>query len=193
LAFVAYPTAISKLPALNAFFGVIFFITLLTLGIDSAFALQEAFTTGFHDKWKITSEKLALGFVLVAFPISLVFTTRGGFFWFDIVDKWICDFGLVVAGLGQCVIVGYLYNTQEFRHYLNGISEIRLGGWWIIALRYITPAVLIIILVMNLRAEILDTYGGYPRWATWLGGWGTIALSAAVGYYLWRRPGRVDD
>ena len=193
LAFVAYPTAITKLPALNAFFGVIFFITLLTLGIDSAFALQEAFTTGFHDKWKISSEKLALGFVLVAFPISLVFTTKGGFFWFDIVDKWICDFGLVVAGLGQCVIVGYLYNSQEFRQYLNGISEIRLGGWWNIALRYITPVVLMIILVMNLRAEILHTYGDYPRWTTWIGGWGTIALFVIVGYCLWRRPGRAEE
>jgi len=46
LAFVTFPTAISKLPALNALFGVVFFVALLTLGIDSAFALQEAFTTG---------------------------------------------------------------------------------------------------------------------------------------------------
>ena len=58
LAFVTFPTAISKLPALNALFGVVFFVALLTLGIDSAFALQEAFTTGFHDKWHIPPEKL---------------------------------------------------------------------------------------------------------------------------------------
>ena len=109
LAFVTFPTAISQLPALNALFGVIFFVALLTLGIDSAFALQEAFTTGFHDKWHIPPEKLARVFVLVAFPLSLVFVTRGGFYWFDIVDNWICNFGLVISGLIQCIIVGYLY------------------------------------------------------------------------------------
>ncbi len=190
LAFVAYPTAITKLPALNALIGVIFFVTLLTLGIDSAFALQEAFTTGLHDKWKISPGMLSLGFVAVALPISLVFTTRGGFYWFDIVDKWICDFGLVVAGLGQCIAVGYLYNLREFREYLNSVSEIRLGRWWEVALRYVTPAVLLYILVMNVRAEILETYEGYPRSATTLAGWGTLVFFAVVGYLLWRRPGR---
>lgn len=190
LAFVTYPTAITTLPALNGLFGVIFFITLLTLGIDSAFALQEAFTTGFHDKWKIPPEKLARGFVLIAFPVSLIFTTRSGFYWFDIVDKWICDFGLVVAGMMQCFAVGYLYKVQDFRAYLNSISEVRLGNWWVIALRYITPLVLMIILVMNLRSEIIATYNNYPRWATTIGGWGTLLLFLVLGFILWRSRGK---
>ncbi|MBD3237279.1 MAG: sodium-dependent transporter [Candidatus Eisenbacteria bacterium] len=200
LAFVAYPMAISKLPALNAVFGVIFFVTLLTLGIDSAFALQEAFTTGIHDKWGVPASRLAFGFIAVAFPISLVFTTRSGFYWFDIADKWICDFGLVIAGFMQCIAVSYLYNIRDFRRYLNSISEVRLGGWWIIALRYITPVVLLAILVMNLRTEILglyevagrevSTYGGYPRWTTLVGGWGMLAALAILGAYLWRRRRR---
>lgn len=27
----------------------------------------------------------------------LILVTRGGYYWFDIVDKWICDFGLAVC------------------------------------------------------------------------------------------------
>jgi NSS family neurotransmitter:Na+ symporter len=192
LAFVVYPTAITKLPALNAVFGIIFFITLLTLGIDSAFALQEAFTTGLHDKWKIDQNKLTLGFVLIAFAVSLVFTTRGGYYWFDIVDKYISDFGLVTAGLLQCVAAGYLFHIQELRTGINAISEIRLGNWWVVALRYITPAVLFVILAMNLHAEFTGTYQGYPRWSTLLGGWGTLIFFLAFGYFLWRKPGNSE-
>ena len=192
LAFVTFPTAISQLPTLNALFGVIFFVTLLTLGIDSAFALQEAFTTGFHDKWGIHPEKLARTFVLIAFPISLVFVTRGGYFWFDIVDKWICDFGLVISGLAQCLIVGFLYRVREFRDYLNEQSEVRLGGWWIWALRYVTPGVLAVILVANLLEEIQVGYEDYPRWATLIGGWGTVLLWGVLGFVLWRRPQNSD-
>jgi len=192
LAFIVYPTAISQLPAFAGLFGVIFFVTLLTLGIDSAFALQEAFTTGLYDKWGVPPQKLALGFVAVAFPISLIFTTRGGYWWFDIVDKWISDFGLVAAGLGQCLAVGYLYRIREFRTYLNGISEVKLGRWWEWALRYFTPVVLLVILVMNVRAEIRDPYQGYPAWATAVGGWGTLLVLAVLGWFLWRRPGRRD-
>ena len=193
LAFVAFPTAISQLPALNGLFGIIFFVTLLTLGIDSAFALQEAFTNGFHDKWHVSPEKLARYFVLAAFPTSLIFVTRGGFYWFDIVDKWICDFGLVISGLIQCIAVGYLYPVREFRDYLDGQSEVRLGSWWIWALRYVTPAVLTVILAMNLHQEIVKGYEGYPRWATLVGGWGTVLFWAVLGYWLWKRPAKSDQ
>jgi NSS family neurotransmitter:Na+ symporter len=192
LAFIAFPTAISQLPTLNCLFGLIFFIALLTLGIDSAFALQEAFTTGFHDKWHISTQKLAGIFVLIAFPVSLIFVTRGGFFWFDIVDKWICDFGLVISGFIQCIIIGFFYPVQEFREYLNSQSEIRLGRWWIWALRYITPAVLLVILVGNLIQEITEGYAGYPRWATLIGGWGTVLFWVFLGYLLWKHPHKSD-
>ena len=193
LAFIAYPLLINELGLVGSLFGVIFFLMLLTLGIDSAFALQEAFTAGFHDKWKIPHGKLTLGFVLIAFPISLIFTTRGGYYWFDIVDKWICDFGLVTVGLGQCLIVGYIFGISGFRRHLNGMSEVRLGRWWEITLCFFTPAVLIVILVMNVLSEIGETYEGYPRWATSVAGWGTLILFAAVGYLLWRRRGRGES
>jgi len=192
LAFITFPTAISELPALNALFGVIFFIMLLTLGIDSAFALQEAFTTGFYDKWNIPTEKLARVFVLVAFPISLLFVTRGGYYWFDIVDKWICDFGLVISGLVQCLAVGYLYPVREFRDYLNGQSEVRLGHWWIFTLRYITPVVLATLLVINFIKVMTAGYEDYPRWATAIGGWGTVLFWVVLGYVLWKRPPKSD-
>ena len=188
LAFVVYPTAITKLPALNALFGVIFFTTLLTLGVDSAFALQEAFTTGIRDKWGVSHGRLALGFVLIGFAASLVFTTPGGFYWFDVIDKWICDFGLVTAGLVQCIAVGYLYDIRGFQGYLNSISEIPLGRVWVALLRYFTPVILVVMLVMNLRSEILEAYGGYPRWVTFAGGWAVLLFFGVLGYLLHRLP-----
>jgi len=193
LAFITFPTAISQLPALNALFGAIFFIMLLTLGIDSAFALQEAFTTGFYDKWKIAPEKLARTFIFIAFPLSLIFVTRGGYYWFDIVDKWICDFGLVVSGLVQCLVVGFLYPVREFRDYLNGQSEVRLGRWWIWMLRYVTPAVLATLLTINFIKVITEGYEDYPRWTTAIGGWGVVLSWAVLGYFLWKRPSKSDQ
>ena len=130
--------------------------------------------------------------MLVAFPVSLIFVTRGGFYWFDIVDKWICDFGLVISGLMQCIIVGYLYRVQEFRAYLNTQSEVGLGQWWVWALRYVTPTVLLVILVFNLKAEITEGYADYPRWSTLIGGWGTVLFWLGLGYLLWKCPTKSD-
>ena len=136
---------------------------------------------------------MAKYFVLIAFPVSLIFITRGGFFWFDIVDKWICDFGLVISGLIQCIAVGYFYNINEFRDYLNNQSEIRIGRWWVWTIRYITPVILLVILTGNLIQEVTEGYEGYPRWATLVGGWGSVVFWAVLGYWLWKRPEKSES
>lgn len=193
LAYIIYPTAINKLPALNSLFAIMFFIMLITLGIDSAFALQEAFTIGIHDKFKGSKEAITIGFCAVAFLLGLIFTTHGGYYWFDIVDKWICDFGLVTAGLVQCLIIGYLYGIEDFRIYLNSISEIKLGRWWSFTLRYVAPAVLIIILAWNFYHEINEPYQGYPQWTLMAGGWGMLVGFAVLGYFLYKKKSASEE
>ncbi len=189
LAYMIYPTAILKLPALNTFFAVVFFAMLVTLGIDSGFALQEAFTAGIIDKWNLSKSSVNLAFCVIALAISLVFTTSGGYYWQDIADHYIADFGLVIAGLCQCVIVGYLLGARRLREYLNTISEIRLGRWWDVMVKVFTPLVLLVILFTNIRREMADPYGGYPRWALLLGGWGVLFAFAVLGFFLYRKRG----
>jgi NSS family neurotransmitter:Na+ symporter len=192
LAFMVYPTAISKLPALNSLFAVIFFAMLLTLGIDSAFALQEAFTTGICDKWKLSKDKVNLIFCVFACLISLIYATYGGYYWFDITDAWIGAFGLVVAGLMHCVLVGYFLDMKKFREHINAISELKVGSLWIFMVRYLTPVVLTVILIINIRNEIREPYGGYPAWATVLGGWLVLVAFAVLGWYFYKKKAPSD-
>ncbi|MCK4300390.1 MAG: sodium-dependent transporter, partial [Planctomycetes bacterium] len=62
LAFIAYPEAIARMPAATALIGVLFFLALLTLGIDSLFSIVEAIITGIHDKWPIGRDKITAAF-----------------------------------------------------------------------------------------------------------------------------------
>ncbi|MFC1850439.1 sodium-dependent transporter [candidate division CSSED10-310 bacterium] len=193
LAYMTYPTAISKLPAMNSFFAIVFFIMLVTLGIDSAFALQEAFTSGIIDKWRLSKSKVNLIFCVVAFLICLLFTTQAGYFWQDIADHYIADFGLVVTGLFQCIIIGYVLGTRDFRRYLNSISEIRLGIWWDVMIKYFTPVVLVIILTINIYKEIKQPYGNFPRWSLLVGGWGVLLVCILLGFYLYAKKGVEEE
>lgn len=54
------------------------------------------------------------------------------------------------------------------------------------------PGILVVILVGNLSQEITKGYAGYPRWATLIGGWGTLLFWVFLGYLLWKRPKRSD-
>lgn len=70
LTFVIYPLAISQMPFLPELFGLIFFITLLTLGIDSAFSLVEGVVSGVNDKWGIRRSLATGAFCIGAFLIG---------------------------------------------------------------------------------------------------------------------------
>jgi len=78
LAFVAYPMAIAKLPFWVPLFGFLFFLTLLTLGIDSAFSLLETTSAALMDKfgWKrLPSVTLV---TVISFALGLPIITGAG-------------------------------------------------------------------------------------------------------------------
>ena len=176
LAFVTYPTIISKLPFWAPFFGVVFFAMLLTLGIDSAFALVEGFATPLKDATGIKHSKVILWLCVIGLVMGILYVTRGGYHWLDIVDHYACDYGLVTVALAECIVVGWFFGAKKFRKEINDCSEVRIGGWWDICIIVITPVVMGYILISSLVKGILEPYGGYPSWANWLGGWGMIIL-----------------
>ncbi len=190
LAFVAYPTAISAMPFAPGLFGAIFFLMLLTLGIDSAFAMVEAVIGALRDRWKISKLKAARIVCFAGLILGLPFCFSSGYHWLDIVDHWITVWGLAVVGLLQCIAVGWLFPIEQLRTYVNEVSDFRIGRWWILSIRWVTPAVLLVIIGQELLRELRQTYGGYPSWSVWIGGWLVTALLVGVSLLLqMRSPG----
>jgi len=170
LTFITYPTAISLLPVAASFFGMIFYVALLTFGIDSAFSMVEPMVSGIHGKWKITKAK-ATGFMcIIGFFISLVFATGGGLHWLDIVDHFIANFGLVMIGLVECLILGWMYTLSKLRDHANETSEIQIGRWWDILIKFVIPFILFLLLTIAIVDNITNPYLGYPWWVIVLGG-----------------------
>lgn len=182
LAFCTYPMTIMLLPFGASFFGVVFFLMLLTLGIDSAFSLVESAVAGLHDKWKISRIKANSLVCGIALVFGIVFTTQGGLYWLDITDHYLTNFGLAVVGLIECLVIGYVFKAKKLREYVNGDSEIKLGRWWDYCISVLTPIVLGLLILWTLIKRISVPYEGYPQWALFLGGWFVVvvALEAAL-------------
>jgi len=170
LIFITYPTAISLLPFAAAFFGVIFYIALLTFGIDSAFSMVEPMISGIHSKWKITKAKATAMICVAGFIVSLSFTPGSGLYWLELVDHFIANFGLVMMGLVECIILGWAYNIKKLRDHANQTSEIQIGRWWDILIKYVIPTILIILLIISIIDNIQNPYNGYPPWVLIIGG-----------------------
>lgn len=175
LAFVTYPAAISQLPGgiiSQSIFGIFFFLMLLMLGIDSAFSLAEAIVTGLKDSFKIQREKVVLGVCTVGFLIGIFYSTRAGLYWLDVVDHWM-NWGLVIVGLLEAILIGWFYNTAKVIQDMDSTSAIKFGNWWIFSVKYFTPVILLITIISSVVKEITKPYGGgnYPIWTLMLGGW----------------------
>ncbi len=170
LTFITYPTAISLLPFAAAFFGIIFYIALLTFGIDSAFSMVEPIVSGIHGKWKISKARATGIMCIVGFLISLIFATGSGLYWLDITDHFIANFGLVMIGLVECLILGWMYKLSKLRDHANKTSELHLGRWWDYLIKFAIPFVLFILLAAAVINNIINPYLGYPWWIIVLGG-----------------------
>lgn len=196
LAFVTYPTAIKLLPFGASFFGLCFFLMLLTLGIDSAFSLVEAFVAGVKDVWNISRTKATLISCLLPMIGGLIFCTKGGLYWLDIVDHFITNFGLTFFGAVECLVVA-LFGRRILKEHMNRVSKIKVGKWWDFCIGVLTPLILVISIVMNLIERIRKPYEGYPGWALALGGWGVVALviiaALILGYLSRRRFERLNS
>ncbi len=193
LAFVAYPTIINMLPFWNKFFGALFFMMLLTLGIDSAFSLVEAASKATLEQWKrIPRRVLNLLIAVLAIITGLIFSSRGGFYWFDIVDHYLTCYGLVVVGLLEAILIGYFINTKDFMNYMNKQSEIMAGRWWLFSIKIVVPIVLIVALVYNTYNELRAPYGDgeYPK-AALIFGFAFLLLLLIVSLILSKKEGRV--
>lgn len=195
LAFVVYPQAISLFPGgvvIQSFIGLAFFLMLLTLGIDSAFSLVEAVEAATEDKFKINKKSFLIGFSILGFLFGLLYSTQGGLYWLDIVDHFLSIYGLLIVGIFEAIIIGYIFGAEKLRNYINEVSEIKIGKWFDFSLRYFTPAVLAIVLGFSFYDEIKKPYGDYPAWALWTG-FLILILTVVLGIVFAKIPPKDKD
>ena len=179
LAFVVFPEALSLMPW-PEFFSVVFFLTLLLLGIDSAFSLVEAINAAILDEnnnWK--THILSFWVCCIAFLGGIIFTTRAGLYFLDIIDHFVTNFNLVIIGLLQCLLVGWVYGAEKVRDFINRVSAIRIGRWWTVTIKYIIPLIFLILLTKQFLVERQAPYENYPAWALGIG-WGVVLIPLVI-------------
>jgi len=163
LAFITYPAAISMMPTMAALTGVIFFICLFFLGIDSAFFLSYGGVIApLRDKFGWGRAKVTAAICALAFVVGLIFTTGGGLYWLDIVDRAVSFYGLLITGALACIVVGWVYGVKKLREHINATSDFKVGAWFDWLIKIVVPAGLLFVVIYGgFMNEIPEAYGGY--------------------------------
>lgn len=174
LAFVAFPEALATLPAAS-FFSVCFFLMLLTLGIDSAFALTEASINVLRDFFGRRHERrIAAGVCAAGWLTSLLYATDGGYFFLEVVDHAVATYLLLPVGLAECVAVAWVYGAAKFAGEMERDTGVKMSRRWRYLWLYVSPGLIVVAffgaLVDDIADPVRDPYGNaYPGWATAVG------------------------
>jgi NSS family neurotransmitter:Na+ symporter len=162
LAFVAFPYALAQLPW-PAFFSVVFFVALLTLGIDSAFSISETVLASLVDKTGWRRIPTLVGISVAGFALGLFYITRGGLNWLGLLDSFVNgSWGIPCMGLLECLVLGWLYRLERLRRHANMHSDWRLPAAWNLVIRIVSPAILAALVVWNVLDD-LSRQEGYLR------------------------------
>jgi NSS family neurotransmitter:Na+ symporter len=192
LAFVAYPKAVSIMPG-GHLFGAIFFLCLFVAGLSSSISIIEAFTSAIIDKFGLNRKTVVTPVCIIGFTGSIIFATEAGIHWLDILDHFLTHYGLVVIGLFECILVGWLFRLERLRKHINKISSFKLGPWWDMLIRYFVPLVLGIILIGDIWGEIKKPYGGYSWTSLIIIGRDWLLLTLVAGFWISTRPWKTKN
>jgi len=191
LAFVAYPHIITTLPGARIF-GVLFFLMLLTLAVDSAFSLLEAVTASVKDKWNTSHRKANLIVGGAAFLLGLPMLTGMGIHILDIADHFMNSFGLTLVVLGEVLIIGWGTGADRQRQYINDNSSFRIGLWWNICIRWIIPMGILWMIFSEIQERAVP-YGSFiDRSQEFVFGWLLIILLPIIGDLLASAKGKQE-
>lgn len=192
LAFVVYPEAIRQLPFGQSLFGAVFFLVLIVAGLSSGISLIEAFTCSVTDKFPWTRKKVVTVICTLGFLGSIVFTTKSGLLVLDIADHFITNYGLILGGIFECYLVGWILKAHVARKHVNRSGGMGLNIFWDVCIRYLTPLFLCIVFFQAFTGEFGTSYGGYSLSSLLVFGFGWLALTLAAGIVLTRYPWKAE-
>ncbi|MGH0125235.1 UNVERIFIED_CONTAM: hypothetical protein FKN15_051669 [Acipenser sinensis] len=172
LVFIIYPEAISTLPGAT-FWSIVFFLMLLTLGIDSSMGGMEAIITGLTDDFKILKRNRKLFTFATAFGtflVALTCVTNGGIYVLTLLDSFSAGTSILFGVLIEAIGVSWFYGELLFVHRTVNVTDC------VVCLK-MTREFVVVASIVKMETLTYDDYT-FPPWASLIG-WG-ITMSSML-------------
>ncbi|CAG5126719.1 unnamed protein product [Candidula unifasciata] len=184
LAFVVYPEAVSNLPP-PTLWAILFFIMLLTLGLDSQFAMVETVLSGVLDQYpKLRPRKtfVILAICILLFILGLPLTCPGGMYLLQLMDNYVGGMTLIIIGFIEIIALVFIYGVNRFCRDIHVMTGSTHFLFWKVTWRILSPLVIAFIFIfmfVDYKPSTYDKYT-YPTWADVIGWLMTLACVIAI-------------
>ncbi|XP_055694630.1 sodium-dependent serotonin transporter [Lutzomyia longipalpis] len=181
LVFIVYPEAIAMMSG-SVFWSIIFFLMLITLGLDSTFGGLEAMITALCDEYPRTIGRKREFFVLILlvaiYLCALPTMTYGGVYLVNFLNVYGPGLAILFVVFIEAAGVFWFYGVDNFSADVKQMLGHRPGIFWRICWFYISPVFLLVIFIFSFLGyqEMLGTEYTYPDWSIAVG-WALTASS----------------
>nr|KAG5698531.1 hypothetical protein BaRGS_023234 [Batillaria attramentaria] len=178
LAFVAYPDGITKLPA-SSLWAFLFFFMILTLGLDTQFAMMETVISGISDMFPNALRRRKALFTgltcLGGFLLGIPQTTKGGIWVLTLFDWYSGSYNLMFVALCELICLMYVYGYKNFSADIEMMVGFKPNIYWLATWLVITPIAIAFIIVIGAVQYAKAYYNGY-QFEDWAQGIGWIMV-----------------
>lgn len=186
LAFVAIAEAMQGYGRFANVASVLFFLTLLTLGLDSTFAWAETFVSIADDYcrgkgWKTPKIGIVIIICLTGFLLGLPYCTPLGSCLLDVVDHYVGSIFLLFACCFEAVVFTLGYTWTRLAAGLRSTTgkELRPTRFYQFLLGFVIPCATGLLALHLISANLRKSYGGYPAGLLAVG-WSLLAVCVGL-------------
>merc|ERR1712137_335979 len=184
LAFIAIADGMQTFGSFRNVMSVLFFMCLLTLGLDSTFAWMETFISNVEDglrligkpqkKW-VTVTVLCILYFLLGLP----YCTRMGLEFLDTVDNFVGLMFLLLGVFLESIMFSANFGFARFIDAIKTASGVSLNpawkAYWAFTTHFSIPLFCGVLFVYDMDTNRETPYGGYPDWMLGFG-WTLLAI-----------------
>uniref|UniRef100_A0A6Q2WTN3 Transporter n=1 Tax=Esox lucius TaxID=8010 RepID=A0A6Q2WTN3_ESOLU len=186
LVFIIYPEAIATLPG-SSVWAVIFFIMLLTLGIDSAVSTSQ------HGSISLNTDFWG------RLMLYLTGKLEGGIYVFTLLDHFAAGTSILFGVLIEAIGIAWFYGVDRFSDDIEEMIGQRPGLYWRLCWKFVSPCFLLFMVVVSFATFNPPNYATYtfPMWANVIGWCLAISSMSMVPLYaiykMCTLPGKFCD
>ena len=159
LVFIVFPMIFNIMGPIGRILAPLLFLAILFAGITSALGFFEPMLSSTSAKLGWSRKKTATVLSVVGCSFSLLLTTGISSYLVGIIDSFVNQFGILLLIGVQCIIFAWFYGLEHFLPALNKYSTFKVGTIWSFIIKYLLPAVLIIMWLIGIFTLFAEANG----------------------------------
>lgn len=165
LAFIVFTDAINKMPFAQLW-AVMFFLMLITVGLDTEFGMLEGVVTPVVDMKlfpKLKKEYISGILCLVSCLMGLPLVQYSGEYWVQLIVAYCSGIPLLIIALVECIAICYIYGIDRFCDDIKYMTNKPPRFIWKWCWKIISPVTIFLVLSMSIKSMSETT----PQYSVW--------------------------